>query len=351
MVEIRTFEGTPRELSDFVLSVWRGSYSGKMAFPIWTPEYFAWQLDWNSPDARDQVLAAWVDGELAAVLVGWKFNCRRGDSVVPAVLSSWLSVRPEFRGRGVVKAFKAEQDARMRRQGDSLVFAYRYFGSEHSLSKGPTPAQLASGQWESRRAGFWVRILDPRRAAQWYRNPWQRRLTLAGAPFTLSPRPLRDGDGIRDFESADALPLARLLQARSASLALTIEWDADSLERHCSGFGRALVAEVQGQPAGLVSWHVLRFQGATEEPVGVFDLIAIERLPRRRQRIILEAALAEMKRQGVVLALKLRTGDCSPWAMLGTGFIPWFADSHETMHAASGGLTPVLNRPHHVLWR
>ncbi|HVJ86013.1 MAG TPA: hypothetical protein VM452_10245 [Caulifigura sp.] len=348
-MEVRTWDGTAEELSAFVIAVWRESYAGRMAFPLWTADYLEWQLNFSSVEARESQLAAWCDGQLAGVLLGWNYVCRRGDRRDPAVLSSWLSVRPEFRGRGVVKAFKAEQDARMARKGHGLVFAYRYFGSEHSLSKGPTPEQLASGQWDSRRVGFWVRILSPKRASKWYLQPSQRWITLLGAPFTLNPRAAKEGSGIRPWRPEDASACVSLLRARK--LECTIDWDEESLARHCSGFGRCLVMEVDGVIRGMVTWHVLTFVGAVEEPVGILDIVATEGLPKSSRRAILNAALAEMKRDGAVLALKLRTGDSSTLNMVQAGFIPWFTDSYETLHSVGSPLTPVLDRPHHVLWR
>lgn len=349
-MEVRTNEGTAEELSQFVIGVWREAYAGRMAFPLWTADYFDWQLNLASSAAREHMLAAWCDGQLAGVLLGWSFACRRGERRDHAVLSSWLSVRPEFRGRGVVKALKAEQDARMLAKGDGLVFAYRYYGSEHSLSKKPTADQLASGRWDSRRVGFWVRILSPVRAANWYLNPWQRRVTLVGAPFTRSPRPPRYRDRIRRWEPGDLVGSVQLLQSRPR-IACGIDWDAESLGRHCTGFGNCLVAEVDGAIRGLVTWHVLRFVGATEEPVAILDIVAIETLPSSAQRAILNAALFEMKQQGGVFALKLRTGDSPSLSMIQAGFIPWFADSFETLHSVAGPVTPILDQPHHVLWR
>ncbi len=350
-MDVRTYDGTAEELSQFVIDVWRGSYAGRMAFPLWTAEYLDWQLNLAAPGSREHLLAAWCDGELAGVLLGWNFTCARGGRRDPAVLSSWLSVRPEFRGRGVVKALKAEQDARMQARGDGLIFAYRYYGSEHSLSKKPTPEQLASGRWDSRRVGFWVRILSPVRAAHWYLNRWQRRVTLLGAPFTLSPRAARDSNRIRRWEAGDVDGCVRLLQSRLKTWACGIDWDAESLGRHCSGFGQALVAVEGGEVRGLVTWHVLTFVGATEERVAILDIVAIEGLPSAAGRAILNAALSEMKRQGAVLALKLRTGDAPAGAMMLSGFIPWFTDSFETLHTVSTPLAAVLDQPHHVLWR
>lgn len=349
-MEVRTYDGTPQQLSDFVIGVWRDAYAGRMQFPLWTADYLDWQLNLGSPASRQSLLAAWCDGQLAGVLLGWNYTCRRGDRTDPAVLSSWLSVRPEFRGRGVVKALKAEQDARMVANGNGLIFAYRYYGSEHSLSKGPTPEQLASGQWDSRRVGFWVRILSPMRAAKWYLNPWQRRLTILAAPFTRSPKPARERDSVHPWEPSDASECVATLRDRPR-IGCSIDWDAQSLTRHCSGFGNCLVARVDGVIRGLVTWHVLTFVGAVEEPVAILDIVAVERLPKSSQRAILNAALYEMKRQGAVLALKIRTGDATFPAMLEAGFIPWFADSFETLHSTSGPMEPILHQPHHVLWR
>jgi GNAT superfamily N-acetyltransferase len=349
-IEVRTFEGSAAELSRFVLSVWRQDYAGKMAFPLWSPEYFDWQFDLASGAVREQLLAAWCEGELSAVLLGWPFRFRVDHSVQRAILSSWLSVRPEYRGRGVVKALKAEQDRRLEQSGGGLIFAYRYYGSEHSKSKGPTRDQLASQSWDSCQVGFWVRILKARQAARWYHNPWQRRLTLLGAPFTRSPRTPRDRDGIRPWSASDAPAAAALLRSRPKKL-VGIDWDESSLARHCSGFGRCLVAERDGEVRGLVSWHVLPFLGATEDPVGVFDIIAVESLSMSDQRKLIESVLAEMKQSGAVLALKLRTRDVPTPSLLSAGFIPWFADSHETVHAVGCPLARVFDRPHHVLWR
>lgn len=348
--EVRTWDGTAEELSKFVIGVWRDDYAGKMAFPLWTPDYLSWQLDFDNPEAREHLLAAYCDGQLAGVLLGWTFRCRRGDRTDPAILSSWLSVRPEFRGRGVVKALKVEQDARMQARGEGLIFAYRYFGSEYSLSKGPTPEQLASGKWDSRRVGFWVRIIAPLRASRWYPNKFQRWLTFIGAPFTRSPKPAHERFHIRPWTPNDLAASVKLLRARP-KIALSIDWDEQSLAKHCGPFAKSLVAEVDGVVQGLVTWHVLNFVGATEEPVAIFDIIAIEGLPQRTQRAILNAALYDMKQQGAVLALKMKTGDSSALSMVQAGFIPWFSDSFETMHTVASPLTPILNRPHHVLWR
>ncbi|HET6424320.1 MAG TPA: hypothetical protein VFG20_11590, partial [Planctomycetaceae bacterium] len=195
-----------------------------------------------------------------------------------------------------------------------------------------------------------VRILSPMRAAKWYLNPWQRRLTIFGAPFTRSPRPARDRDGIRRWEPSDAAECVAALRDRPR-IACSIDWDVPALRRHCSGFGNCLVARVDGVIRGLVTWHVLNFVGAVEEPVAILDIVAVEGLPKSLQRAILNAALFEMKQQGAVLALKIRTGDAPTPAMLETGFIPWFADSFETLHSTVGPMEPILHRPHHVLWR
>jgi hypothetical protein len=349
--EVRTWDGNAEELSEFVIGVWRDDYAGRMAFPLWTPQYLAWQLDFANAEARENLLAAYCDGQLAGVLLGWNFRCRRSDRTDPAVLSSWLSVRPEFRGRGVVKALKVEQDARMQARGEGLIFAYRYFGSGYSLSKGPTTEQLQSGRWDSRRVGFWVRILSPLRASRWYPNKVQGWLTFLGAPFTRSPKPPHARHHVRRWTPADLGASAELLRSRP-QLALTIDWDESSLGKHCGSFAKCLVAEVDGVVKGLVTWHILNFVGSTQEPVAIFDIIAIEGLPSSTQRAILEAALHDMKQEGAVIALKLRTGDAPTWSMALTGFIPWFSDSFETLHTvASSPLTPILDRPHHVLWR
>lgn len=350
MIDVRPFDGSAEELSAFVCQVWQESYVGRMAFPLWSPAYLDWQLDLAGP-GRDFALAAYDDGRLAAVLLGCRHDFHTPEGVLSGLLSSWLSVDAPYRGRGLVAALKEEQVRRVRAAGGRIIMAYRYLGSRHSLSKPPTPDDFESGEWSIRNVGFWVCLLDPRRAAGWYVDRAQRFLTHLVAPFVRSPRETNSAATIRRYEDRDLSPCVELLARAAPNRGFAIHWSAEHLAAHCGGFGECLVAEHEGRLRGLVTFHVLPFQGRTVEPVGVIDLIAVDELPPTAQRSLLRAALSRMQERGAVLALKLRLGDVPAGAMVRSGFVPWVRDSLETIRRLDDGPSLPLHRSQSVLWR
>jgi hypothetical protein len=160
-------------------------------------------------------------------------------------------------------------------------------------------------------------------------------------------------DGIlREFVSQDVPACLSLLAAANDRRALSIEWDSESLTRHCAKEpGRCLVLEAGGMVQGFATWHVLPFQGRTVERVGVIDLIETHQLSGKQQRALLGGVLHRIAADGGALALKLRTGDAPTAAMLASGFIPWFRDSHEALRVIDGSPAVGLNGSQQLLWR
>ena len=351
--EVRPFEGSAVDLSDFITGVWRGAYAGKMAFPLWTPEYFEWQFDFSSGVSREQILAAYDGGRVVGALLGLPFLFRTPTGIEIGLFSSWLSVDAGYRGRGIVGALKSEQARSFHDRGGTLIFAYRYVGSRHSLSKRPTDPELASGEWSIRRVGFWVRILDPRRAAKWSPDRLTRIATTLGAPFTLTPRTRASDSFIRPYEPRDLAACVEVVRRHNASKTFAIDWDEHQLAKHCEGggVGRCLVAERNGEVRGFVTFHILPFQGLTVAPVGVFDIVNVGRISGREQRRLLTVVLATMREQGAIVALKLRTGDAPLASMLATGFVPWSRDSWEAVRRLDEGPVISLRGAQSVLWR
>jgi hypothetical protein len=350
VIDVRPFDGSADELSAFVCRVWREAYAGRMAFPLWTPEYLNWQLDLRGP-GREFALAAYDGSRLAGALLGCRYDFQTPEGIVGGLLSSWLSVDAPDRGRGLVAALKEEQARRVRAAGGRLIMAYRYLGSRHSLSTPPTPDDFESGEWSVRNVGFWVCLLDPRRAAGWYVDRAQRFLTNVVAPFVRAPKEPDSTETIRRYEAGDLNPCVELLSREADRLGFAIRWNAERLATHCGGFGECVVAEVDGMLKGLVTFHVLPFQGRTVEPVGVIDLVAVDELPPSGQRSLLRAALRRMQERGAVLALKLRLGDVPAGTLVRSGFVPWVRDSLETIRRLDDGPTLPLHRSQSVLWR
>jgi hypothetical protein len=323
-----------------------------MAFPLWTAEYLDWQLDLGPGSSRDFVIAAYDGGRIAGVLLACPFDFRTSTGVRGGILSSWLSIDQSFRGQGLVGRLKAEQARRLAERGGSLVFAYRYVGSRHSLSKPPTDADMQSGEWTTRKVGFWVRILNSRRAVAWSVDRANRVMTRLGAPFVLAPRVPKTSLIIRDYMPRDLPQCLEVIARSNQEKAFAIEWTLERLGRHCGGnFGHCLVAERDGQVRGFLTFHVLPFQGRTVEPVGVIDIVAIDELSGREQRALIGTMLQRIAAAGGILALKLWTGDSPMGAMLISGFVPLPRDSYEAIRVIDGSAKVDRGGRQQILWR
>lgn len=101
MLEIRSFEGSPEELANFVVRQWTASYGGRMAVPDWSGDYFRWQLRMDEPEQRRHVIAAYDGAQLAGVVPHFPMQFALDGEKFSASQASWLSVAPEFRGQGV----------------------------------------------------------------------------------------------------------------------------------------------------------------------------------------------------------------------------------------------------------
>jgi hypothetical protein len=213
--------------------------------------------------------------------------------------------------------------------------------------------QRKLGMVEIGRAGFWARVLDPKKAAAWNVVSWEGWLTRLSGPLLRTPRVKPGGWIIRPYAPQDLPACLEIVQKCHAKLDFAVVWTEERLARHLEGggVGQCLVAEQDGQAAGLISFHCLPFLGRTEEIVGILDIVAIGELPRREQVRLLNAALAEMQSQQAVLALKLRIGDYPAGAFLTAGFVPRLTDSYILVNWAEEVKSLPAPRALHLLWR
>lgn len=353
MVEIRSYEGAAEDLREFVVGVWRNSYGGRMAFPLWSADYFRWQLGVESAAPRDHLLAAYDGTRLVGTILGFpaRFRTERGE--VGGSQGSWLSIDPAYRRQGIATQLRQELRRRHAELGLAFQVGYGYFGSPHSLGPSFWESQRALGTTFLTRAGFWVRVLQARRAANWNLNRAESLLTRTFGWLALPPRERSTRVAFRPFQPEDA-PLCReLLEAATAACSFSLVWDEPTLRRHLAGggVGRTLVAVKEGRPAGFVNWHCLPFLGRTEETLAVIDLLALGGLGRVEQFQTVRAALAWMREEGAVLALKLRIGDYPVGPLMAAEFVPRLPDSY-IMVTWAGEPQPIRKPSRlHLLWR
>ena len=363
-MEIRTYDGTAEDLQAFVVAAWRKTYAGKMAFPLWTPQYLTWQLGLDLPTGREQHLAAYEGTRLVGCVFGIPLRFAAGDQEFLGTQGSWLSVDPEFRRLGVAAKLRDEMRRRDREQGRDFQLGYIYRGSKFSLGPHFWQKHREHGTIPIQRVGFWARILDIPRSSRWYVN-WLDRVTSPALYLWL--RKLKPSKELQDQAAPSTLPGCRIRPYRAedlpACLAIWTEasqkydfrivWEASNLQRQLEGggVGRCLVAEKNGTVQGFVSYHVLPFLGLTEEPVGIVDMIALARLNPTERRCLLESALYDMKMSGAILALKVRIGDYPLSTVLSSGFVfrPTDSDAILTWGHEPRQLPPI--RTMHVLWR
>lgn len=354
-MEIRSYDGSAETLRDFVVGVWRDTYGGRMAFPLWTPDYFRWQLGVESPAqaTSPHLIAAYDGGRLVGTILGYPARFRTPLGERAGSQGSWLSVAREYRRQGVATQLRQELRRRHVEHGLGFQIGYGYFGSPHSLGPSFWQSQRELGTTFFNRVGFWARVLNATRAARFNLSRWEALLTNTLSRLVLPPLERPGHLVLRDYRSSDLADCERVVAAATGDCQLSLIWDATALDRQLSGggVGQTLAAERDGRVAGLVNWHCLPFLGRTEDVVAVVDVLAMSELTLVEQHRLLWAALSRMQQAGAVLALKLRIGDYERTPLLTTGWVPRWPDSYVlATWGAEPEPFPELTRMH-LLWR
>ncbi len=353
MIEVRPFEGTPEELSDFVVSTWKASYGGTIPVPNWSADYFRWQLRLHEPDSQRRIVAAYEGSNLAGIIIYCPMDFELHGESIKGAQSSWLSVSPDFRRRGVGNALQKGTVAECRDQEIDFQLGYIFHGSSRSIGPGFWQKKQPPGRSIGPNVGFWARVLDPPRAVEWNVSGLERFLTRMVAPLVPTPQSGTDTESarIRHFKPEDAAACADIAKRTSTNCELRLKWTPELLQAYLQGFGDCLVLEESGQLAGFIGYHSLIFSGRTDAPVGVIDLVCVTDLSYANRARLLNSVLVELKDGGAVVALKLRTGDYPPGLFLKRGWAPRLADSHM-LFSWSGEPREVASiRRCHVLWR
>lgn len=354
MIELRTFTGTAEELQAFVVGTWRASYGGKMAFPLWTMPYFEWQFGLAEGLPREHLVAAYDDGKLVGCVLGFPVKFRAGSEEFGATQGSWLSVDPDYRRQKLGSQLRQEMIRRHEEHHLAGQLGYIFQGSRLSLGNPFWTSKKSQGTAALQRAGFWVRILHPWRAAAWNVNRLEAFGTQLTAPLYYVPGRSTNGT-VRAYRPSDLPACLELVNEMSAATEWGLVWEEARLARHLAGggVGRARVFEKNGQVRGLVSYHALPFLGRTEEVVGILDIVATQHLTMSEATTLIHDCIFDLNKLGAILVVKLASGDV-PWQrMIRCGFFPQPAQSQIIFSPAeSNAVTlPRTVRSSHVLWR
>ena len=350
-MEVRTFEGSPEELSDFVVKSWLKVYQGQMLVPNWSADYLRWQLRLHEPNASKRLIAAYSGTQLAGVLLFVPMDFNIHGQRVTGSHASWLSVDPEFKRQGTARLLQ-EGTARAHRElGLSGQFGYVFYGS--SASQGPKFwLKKIPNLQIIRKVGFWTRVLDAHRAAAWNVNRLEGILSKLAAPIVFEPKVnTHPGLTIRSFQPADLPRCLELARKATQQCELKLDWNERTLGCQLQGFGQCLVAEEGGEVRGCIGFHVLPIHGRTLEPVGIIDLVFVSELSPQGRTELLNSVLLHLRQSGAVVALKLRTGDYPSAFFVRWG---WFWRPSDSLFISNwSGEVPQLApiNQMHVLWR
>lgn len=352
MLEVCTYRGDARELSEFVLRVWRETYADRMPLPLWNPEFFDWQLLWRTPEDRPYCLAVYDGERLVGTLLGEEMRFRWFEQDQLGSMGSWLTVDPEYRRKGVAKLLREELVRRHRQRGAGFQIGYGYHGSR--LSLGPKFWKTFPKETIIPRSlGFWVRVLNPKRVAAWELS----RLEGWGARMLdwWQPRPARwrPDPRVRAYAERDFVSCLELAHGVLDSVEAGIIWEPERLKHQLDyrGFPNTMVYESDGEVGGFVNYHVLDYLGRGTIRVALIDLLAVGEMSPGEIRTLLRTTLHELSNSGVDLAMILRT-PCHPARpLLATGFIPRLADQAILLTRMTEEFDPGQARRFHLYWR
>ena len=325
-----------------------------MAVPRWSGDYFRWQLRMDHPQYRRHLIAAYEGSRLVGAILHFPVQFSLSGELMNASQQSWLSVSPDFRRQGVGNAMIERSIAVHREWRCRIKLGFTYYGGRASLG----PKFWLRSQMENSKhicnAGFWVRVLDPVRAADWNVNRFEGWMTRLSAPLFPTLRQRSSSKHvIRVAEHRDIPRCLLLVDQATRHCDLRLVWDANSLGRQLglNGYSHALVLEEQGEVRGFITFHVLPMLGRTEARVGVIDLVAVSELSRTDRNELIDSALMALKQLGAIVALKLRLGDYPRGLFLRRGWFLRPADSHVIVRWIRDPQPILPLRRIHILWR
>lgn len=323
MIEIRTFDGEPRELAEFTVGVWRHAYEGRMLITLWSEELFRRELFLEDGRCRDYLIAAYDGTKLVGSHPSKPLKIRLHGEEISATWGSFLAVDPEYRRRGVALRLHHEWDRRHREYGALLNLGYQYVRSPQAM--GPKfwlqqPDRIPV----IRKLGMWVRPFDHAAVARFELHPRESRGARILSLVQKGPRPPRNEDGIRPYRPDDLEACLKLVAEAGESADLAYLWEPGTLERqlHFANLSDTLVLERNGAVAGLVNYSLSESLGRCRLVAAVIEILAFGSLGAADRRNLLAAALCRMEAAGAKAATMLRGSSYAWREMLAAGFVP-----------------------------
>lgn len=347
MIDIRAFDGGPDELAAFVTPIWVKAYAEEMSVPLWSAEFLEWTLDWNR---RDHLVTAWDGRRLIGCLLAKVYAMKYLEQHVMGTQCSFLTVDPDYRRQGIANLMVDQQKKVNEQQNIEFELGYLYTGN--NLSMGPKFWKKQQATNRIAATGFWVRNLDHRAVAAWTHNRVDRIGAKSLSLYQRSPHYSPSG-AIRGFQVSDLTPCRELVNELSQNSILGIVWDNANLQRQLqyNDIAKTLVWEQEQQVCAFINYCRLDFQANGVIPVGLIDVISIQRLTVSEQVEMLNHTLSEMAKEGIKLAMLLRPGPMNAIPLIRSGFVPRLKDFVLQLQHTSDDINVERTQSLNILWR
>lgn len=326
-IEIRDYRGDFEDVAELVGRVWTSAYRGRSWFPLWDATFLRWQL---ATQSGVMSAIAYDKGKLIACSFAIPHSLRMGSVVLQIGLGSWTTVDPNYRHLGLAQRLIETLEQRHKEMGlafclgvvlgDPMSPAFRFW--THYAKAFPHSFRYLF------RFGFWAKILAPHIVKRAGVAAWERMASSAFGPL-LSAIPYRPDSDVRPYRPNDLEPCAQILEKASSGLDWTLLWSKERLANQLDGpTCRTLVLERGGRVRGMVSGHVLFFQGREPVRTALIDLWADEGLTRAQRVRLLGHLCRDLRERDVHVVLALRSATMPTTAFVANVFLPLPARAH-----------------------
>jgi GNAT superfamily N-acetyltransferase len=317
------YAGGGDDLADLITDVWTRTFGGQAWFPLWDRRYVEWRLMDPRIVDRELIVCAYDGDRLVGCIVSEESDFRIGTERICGSLTSYLSVDPDTRDRGVAVRLLDALAATHRRRGIAIGFGVTADGPDSfSLRFWELARKRRSSETIFLRSfRIWTRVCRPAAVARAGLTAFERLGPWAAAllPWGWTGR---SGPWVRPVCANDLAACGRLVAAASERADVAMVWSearlAVQLDHPCA---RAFVLDGPEGPIGLVAGYLIDWVGKVPVRVGFIELCAADHA--RDESGLLIALGRILEAEGADMVVMMDSGGAPRRGLAMAGFVPF----------------------------